>query len=146
MSIYDCFYDSIAGMHRAEGYLEQAASYIANPANWYEGSSSSAPATASSETSFSAILSNAMNSKVGQDGEPGESGGSSPPSTYAPPTANALDGLGVGQGQGPDSLLDAMVLALIAQRMYEANARMFAIENKIVGIIIHLGEENYRGD
>jgi len=139
MSIYDCFFDSIAGMHAAERYLGQAASYIANPGNW--GMDSSSSSIQSADTSFSSVLANAMGQQGAEGGYPGNGGN---PAVYQPPAGNALEGLGVGEGQGPNSLLDAMVLALMAQRMYEANARMFAIENKIVGIIIHLGEENYR--
>jgi len=137
MSIYDCFFDSIAGMHRAQGYLEQAANYIADPGNWGQDSPPVSPAPA---TSFPAVLANAMRGQ-GDDG----TGGTGNPGPTPPPVPSAgdgLKGLGVGESQGPNSLLDAMILAMIAQRMYEANARLFAIENKIVGIIIHLGELN----
>lgn len=137
MSIYDCFYNSIAGMHRAEGYLEQAANYLAAPSTWGQDEAS----VSQPSTSFAVVLANAMNQQGGRDGETGGDGG---PVPYVPSPNKALDGLGVGEGQGPGSIMDAIVLAMIAQRMYEANARMFAIENRIVGIMIHLGEENYR--
>ena len=144
MSIYDCFYDSIAGMHRAQGYLDQAARVIADPASWGMDSAGTSSATSStSGASFADILSGAMS----RNGEGGTgTGGGGNPATYTPPVSSALDGLGVGQGEGPQDIMDAMILALIAQRMYEANARIFAIQNKVVGIIIHLGEENYRPD
>ena len=137
MSLYDCFFDSIQGLHRAEALLEQAARVIADPSKW------ASPSYELPSQSFS----NALVTSIGQQGRGDENkGGGVPPPVPGAGPPGRLDGLGVGQNQGPLTLLDAMIAAMVAQRMYEANARMIAIENRIVGIIIHLGEENYRSD
>ena len=136
MSIYDCFFDSIAGLRRAEALLEQATRVIANPETWAMGAQ---------ETPSYGTFSENLASKIGEQGRngSGKGGGQEGGGGPVPPSLAALDGLGAGQSQGPMDLLDAMIAAMMAQRMYEANARMIAIENRLVGIIIHLGDERY---
>jgi len=132
---------SIAGMQAAQRILDESAAYLADPANWYgEPEKPKAPPY----TTFAEYLANAAAGQ-GRDGE-GTGGHPSTPPATIPPGSMAFDDLGVGAGEGPRDIMDAMLNAIIALRMYEANARMFSIEDRILGIIIHLGEENYRSD
>ncbi len=140
MSLYDYFGHSIAGLQKSQALLDQAAVYVANPANW----GMELPATPSSYYSFEEYLSNAAAPGNCTSPNRDESRPPPPPSGRGVTAYTPLAGLGVGEGMAPQFILDAMICALMALRMYQANARMIAIENKVVGIIIHLGEENYR--
>ena len=139
MSLYDLFANSIAGMQAARRALDRSAEIVADPRQW--GIDSGEP---SGGASFAGILAGQMGG-TGQSRE-GETGNSTPPVTGAPPGYAPLAGLGVGQSEGPQDIMDAIITALIAEKMYAANARLFAIENKIAGIIIHLGEEHPPAD
>jgi len=137
MSLYDYYGYSIAGMREAQRILDQSAAYLAKPENWY-GDSCKVESTPSPYSTFQEYLDNANSDWNG--GSSGN-GGSGHPGVAVPPGYAPLDDLGVGMGTGPQSIFDAIINALIAVRMYEANARIFAIENKVVGILINIGKE-----
>jgi len=138
VSLYGYFDHSIAGLRAAEALLDQAARVIADPDQWYGTAEQQAP------SSFNELIATQLTA-FGQRG-PGPGGAESVKSVLPAPGFSMMDDLGVGMQMGPQDLLDAMIALIIAQRMYEANARVFAIENRVVGIIIHLGEEYYRPD
>lgn len=139
MSIYDSFGCSIAGMREAQRILDMCSAFVANPANWTggEGHPETAP---ESGMSFAQYLDQANGTKYGTSNPGSDSGALS--------GNKALAGLGTGMSMdgAPTDIMDAITKALIAQRMYEANARLFSIQNKVLGVLIHIGEEVYRDD
>lgn len=137
MSIYDSFGCSIAGMREAQRILDMCAAYVADPRNW-TGEEGQAVTAAESGMSFAQYLDQANGTRYGQSNPGHDSGKLS--------GNRALAGLGVGTNVdgGPTDIMDAIIKALIAQRMYEANARLFSIQNKVLGVLIHIGEEVYR--
>ncbi len=137
MSLYDYFGYSIAGMRTAQGILDTCAAYLAKPENWYGPPAAAKTSSSSSGATFQEYLANAMNERGGEG--PGNGGTGNPgqavPRGYAP-----VDDLRAGVPWAPQSIMDAIIYAMIAARMYEANARIFAIQNKVVGILINIGK------
>ena len=126
MALIDMFASSFSGMQNGLSLLQQSARTIADPATW--GTSSS--------TAFHEILTAqiaAVSGNGGRDGEGRPTGTARIVYTRMTPDV---------QGMAPsgDDLLGAMVNALIARRIIEANARMISIENSVVWTIIDLGK------
>jgi hypothetical protein len=135
MSLYDYFGHSIAGLRAAEALLDQAARIIADPAQWGMGSTEEV----SPYATFDDYIASAVNDRQ-QGGV--NTGGGIVSAAKLPSGSSMMKDLGVGMGMGPSDILDAMIAALMAQRMYEANARLFDIENRVVGILVHIGESD----
>ena len=129
MALIDMFGSSFAGLARGQRLLEAAARTIADP-----GSYGLRPAA--SDAAFHEILHAQLTAFVnagsqGRDGDPGTARFVSTP--VAPPAAALM-------AESGQDFLGAILDMLIARRMIEANARMIAIQNSVVGTIIDLGK------
>jgi len=137
MALSDIFASSFAGLRMGLALLESSARTVANPAAW---GMAAPPST--SPTTFQEMLTVQLAAVAGQ-GQVLQGGLTQTEMPASTPAQTWQDALTHPEIESFD-LVGAMINAIIAQRMIEANARLISIENEVVGTIIDLGR--YPGD